>query len=230
MPAAQRVRTEDLLANLPLFREASPEEIARIAAGSREIRATRGEVLFQKGDPCDGIHIVVYGQVKLAFASPAGAEKVVEIIGRGQSFGEAFMFMERPYGVYAQALADSLLIFVSRAAIFSELDRDPGFARRMIAGLSRRLHALLADLEAYSLHSGAQRIVGYLLNAGPEGDEAAGATLRLPVGKSVLASRLNLTPEHFSRILHELAAAGLIEVDGRNVTIRDIDRLRSYPG
>ena len=141
-----QIKLQSFLANLPLFRELNPEEIDRLALGTREIYAARGEILFHKGDPCVGFHVVVYGQVKLAFSSPHGAEKVVDIIGQGQSFGEALMFMERPYIVYAQTLADSMLVHVSKETVFAELDRDPRFARKMIAGLSSRLHALVRDV------------------------------------------------------------------------------------
>jgi len=44
----------------------------------------------------------------------------------------------------------------------------------------------------------------------------------------VVASRLNMTPEHFSRVLHELSSAGLIEVDGRTVRIIDLEGLRGF--
>jgi CRP-like cAMP-binding protein len=50
------------------------------------------------------------------------------------------------------------------------------------------------------------------------------------VSKAIVASRLNLTPEHFSRILHELSERGLIRVDGRDVHIDDVARLRAYEG
>ncbi|HEX6528618.1 MAG TPA: helix-turn-helix domain-containing protein, partial [Burkholderiales bacterium] len=60
----------------------------------------------------------------------------------------------------------------------------------------------------------------------PEDAASGAAELRLTPGKSVLASRLNMTPEHFSRILHELAAEGLIEVNGRSIRVPDIARLR----
>lgn len=56
------------------------------------------------------------------------------------------------------------------------------------------------------------------------------AQLTLPTSKGVIASRLNLTLEHFSRILHELTAAGLIAIDGRTVPILDLERLRTYEG
>jgi CRP-like cAMP-binding protein len=221
-----QIKLQSFLANLPLFRELDPEEIDRLALGTREIYATRGEILFHKGDPCGGFHVVVYGQVKLAFSSPHGAEKVVDIIGQGQSFGEALMFMDRPYIVYAQALADSMLVQVSKDTVFAELDRDPKFARKIIAGLSSRLHVLLRDLEGYCLSSGAQRVIGYLLRDEEAAVEGPSLTVTLPVSKGVLASRLNLTPEHFSRILHELSEAGLISVEGRNVHILDIEKLR----
>ncbi len=224
-----QIKLQSFLANLPLFRELTPEEIDRLALGTREIYAARGEILFHKGDPCIGFHVVVYGQVKLAFSSPQGAEKVVDIIGQGQSFGEALMFMDRPYIVYAQTLADSMLVHVSKQTVFAELDSDPKFARKMIAGLSSRLHALVRDLEGYCLSSGAQRVIGYLLR---DEQEAAATgpslTVTLPVSKGVLASRLNLTPEHFSRILHDLADARLISVEGRNVHILNIEKLRAF--
>ncbi len=115
------------------------------------------------------------------------------------------------------------------SVVFREIDSEPTFARRMLAGLSRRLHGLVNDVEAYSLRSGTQRVIGFLLQGRP-GDESGENAVQivLPTNKNIIASRLNLTPEHFSRILHELAAASLIEVDGRNVHVLDLAGLRKY--
>jgi CRP-like cAMP-binding protein len=225
------LKTQAFLRNLPLFRELAPEEIDRVSVGTRELRVQRGDILFQKGDPTRGFYIVVYGQVKLLFVTPNGDEKVIEIMGPGQSFGEALMFMEKPYIVTAHALADSMLLHVSKEVVFEEIDRDPKFARRMIAGLSRRLHHLISDVESYSLRSATQRVIGYLLQPDHDDDEAHGRTMvTLPAAKSVIASRLNITPEHFSRILHELTEAQLIEVTGRTMRILEIEKLRTYDG
>jgi len=217
------------LANLPLFRELAPEQLDRMATHTRQVRAARGEILFHRGDPVSGFHAIVYGQVKLAFVSAGGDEKVVEILGPGQSFGEAVMFMRRPHVVTAQALADSLLLYVEREVVFDEIKSDPDFAARMIAGLSRRLHQLVGDLEAYSMRSGTERVIGYLLSTGAEGVPDKGeCAVTLPTTKGVVASRLNLTQEHFSRILHDLTTAGLIKVQGRTVHIVDVERLRGH--
>jgi CRP-like cAMP-binding protein len=223
----QSINIEALLSHVPLFNGLAPDEISRIARGTREINAARGDILFHKGDISNGFHLIVYGQVKLAFTSPQGGEKVVDILTQGQSFGEAVMFMERPYMVYAQALTDTLLMHLSKAVILEELDNDPKLGRKMIAGLSMRLHHLITDVESYSLHSGRQRIIGYLLRENLENNEKS-VTVVLPTNKGVIASRLNLTQEHFSRILHELSENGLIIVDGRKIHIPDVERLRQY--
>jgi len=218
---APAIKVQAFLANLPMFSEMSPPELDRVAAGTQAQYAAKGDVVVRTGDPCVGFHVVVYGQVKLGFTSPQGVEKVVEIVRPGSSFGEALMFLDKPYIVSAQALADSMLLHVAKRTVLEELERDPGFARR-----TRKLHGLVRDVEAYTLRSGAERVIGYLLRDVPDGLLEGAAEVSLTPGKSVIASRLNMTPEHFSRILHDLAASGLIEVEGRLVRIRDLARLR----
>jgi CRP-like cAMP-binding protein len=216
-----------LLARLPLFSTLTAPQIAPLAAAARKRNLVRGEMLFQKGDPAKGFFVVVSGQVKLAFPSVQGNEKVVEIIGPRQSFGEAVMFMDKPFPVFAQALVDTVLLFIGRDALFRLLESDPTFARCMLAGLSMRLHSLIADVESYSMRSSAQRVIGYLLQqSAHDADDVF--ELTLPTSKQVIASRLNLTPETFSRILHDLVEASLIEVDGRQITVPDIRRLRQF--
>ena len=92
----------------------SPRKLPALPVDTREVHALRGDILFHKGDTATGFHLIVYGQVKLAFTSAQGGEKVVDILGQGQSFGEAVMFMDKPYMVYAQALSDSLLLHISK--------------------------------------------------------------------------------------------------------------------
>jgi CRP-like cAMP-binding protein len=220
------------LARLPLFADAGEDALRNLGAGSALRPFERGQLVFQQGDACEHFHVVAGGQVKLFVVSPAGQEKIVEIIGPGGSFAEALMFLGKPCMVSAQALVDTLLVSVSRRAVMAELSRDPQLALRMLAGLSRRLHGLVHDVQAYALQNGVQRVIGYLLNQREVDDCASGEciTVSLPVSKSALASRLSLTPEYFSRVLRELEDARLIEVDRRDIHILDARRLAAYPG
>lgn len=213
-----------IIARLPLFQELSDEELAAVASGTREKRLARGEMLFQKGDLPRGFFLILAGQVKLAFPSVQGNEKVVEILGPRQTFGEAVMFMDRPYPIFAEALVESLLLHISNATVVDLLSRDLTFARKLLAGMSIRLHSLIQDVESYSLRSSTQRVIGYLLQlAGDASGEAAGKEVEigLPTSKQIIASRLNLTPETLSRVFHDLTERGLIRVSGKQITIVD---------
>jgi CRP/FNR family transcriptional regulator, dissimilatory nitrate respiration regulator len=226
MSRGPAIKTQAFLANQPMFADMSAAELDRLAAFTAPVSLVKGASLFQCGDPCTGFHVMVYGQVKLGFMSPEGVEKVVEIMRAGQSFGEALMFLDQPYIVYAQALCDSMVLHVAKQAVVEGLATDPAFARRMLAGLSRRLHGLVRDVEAYSLRSSQQRVVGYLI-AEVENGAGGACEVQLTPGKGTIASRLNMTPEHFSRILHDLCAAGLIDMNGRAIRIHDVARLRA---
>ena len=218
-----------ILSRLPLFQELAPDQIAVLETACRERRLSKGEMLFQKGDLLKGFYVVVFGQIKLAFPSSQGNEKVMQIVGPRQSFGEAIMFLGRPCPIFAEGLVDSLLLHINSGPVFDLLETDPLFARRMLAGLSMRLHSLVQDVETYSLRSSAQRVVGYLLQQCPQEGACEGTfDISLPTSKQVIASRLNLTPETLSRIFHDLTVNGLIGVSGKQITINNVKRLREF--
>lgn len=215
---------------LPLFSDLDAAEVERLATGCQLRRFARGEMVFRMGEPCESFHIVVVGQVKLFVLSPSGQEKVIELVAPGHSFAEALMFLGKPCMVNAQALTDSLVLTVQRQTVLDELQRDARFALRMLAGLSRRLHGLVHDVQAYSLQSGVQRVIGYLLRDQGVNEGGEAVTVSLPVSKATVASRLSLTPEYFSRVLRELEQAKLIEIDKRDIHILDVGRLAAYQG
>lgn len=210
----------DVLGALPLFSRLSAGQLDRVVAGTRPVELGRGQVLFFAGDPCDAFFAVVSGQMKLTLSNPEGLEKVLEIISAGETFGEAVMFAGRPYPVTATALLRTTLITIKASVVLELVEVDTMFARRMLAGMAMRLHTMINDVEDISLHTATQRVVGLLLSLA--GDHpTAGTVVTLPAGKAVVASRLSLKPETFSRTLHDLTAAGLIDVDGAHITVRD---------
>lgn len=225
MPNTTPLDIPSLLRRIPLFSELSEADIQLVARYTRERQVARGEVLFQRGDLPHGFYFVVSGQVKLAFSSSQGTEKVVEIIGPMQSFGEAVMFMNHPYPVFAEALSETVLVHVGQAVVSELIDQDSTFARKLLAGMAIRLHGLIQDVETYSLRSSTQRVIGYLLQVA---DNDAPCEIALPTSKQVIASRLNLTPETLSRIFHDLSDAGLVTVQGKHITLHDPARLARY--
>jgi CRP/FNR family transcriptional regulator, dissimilatory nitrate respiration regulator len=221
-------RIEEVLRTVPLFGELGEREIARFAQRAVVVEASRGTVIFRQGDPCAALHVVGHGQIKLSFQSGNGGEKVVELIGAGLSFGEAALFLGESHLVTAEAISYARVVQLPKEAVLDEIRHNPDFSRHVIGELSRRLYERTRDLEVYVLRSGTQRVIAYLLNQVTDGTGDSGAAVALPAHKYIIASRLNLTHEHFSRILRALARASLIEVNGRNISISDVDRLRAY--
>lgn len=232
-----------LLAGVPIFRGIPAEGIERLVAATSQYRFVRGGLIFRKGEQCNGLYFLVYGRAKVFFLSQQGGEKILEILDPGSTFCEATLFGGGDYLAHAESLTECLLLHVSKDAVLSEVGQVPGLATNVIESLSRKLLARNADIETYSLHSGRQRVVQHLLGKAAETDEflhghvatAGGEAVnqtepRMVVNllprKSDIASRLNLTHEHFSRILHELSSCGLIGIDKRTVHIRDVERLR----
>lgn len=219
------------LAVLPLFAGLPDADLqGMVRDGVTALRLERGAMLLHAGDACDAVHLVVTGHVKLYTVASHGAEKVFELVGAGQSIGDTLIFNPQPYSFSAQALTEALVLRVPAALLTAQVRRDPAFALRLLAGASQRIEGLLRDVESYCLHSGAHRVVGYLLEqGGADGQGSAEPiTVSLPVSKANVAARLSLTPEYFSRVLRELEDEGLIQICRRDIRIMQPRRLARY--
>jgi CRP-like cAMP-binding protein len=215
------------LAGVSLFAGLDVSARRRLAEGAELREFSGGDVICREGDPGTGLHLVTRGQVKLLLQAGNGHEKVFDLISAGASFGEPSLYTEQPHQVTAQAITETQLIHISRAEMLKVLRETPELALRVINGLASRIYRRTHDLKSYMLMSGTQRVICYLLHEVPfEAEGAAEVAVTLPVRKGLIASRLNLTQEHFSRILHELAVATLIRVEGQRVHIRDVGQLR----
>ena len=215
---------EDILAELPMFRQVGPVQLHKLARHAELRRAAKDTLLYERGDPATGCYALASGLVKLSMHAADGAEKVLRLVGPGETFAESVMFDRQPHPVNAIVLADSKLVFLPAQSLYDLLDHDRSFARAMLGSLSQRIHMLIADIEAYSLSSGTQRIAAFLHSLA-DPSEPAPARVRLPANKTVIASRLGITKETFSRLLHDLTVQGLVEVSRRDIALLDPQRL-----
>lgn len=214
------------LSGFYMFSELQPAQIDQLANGTRLLDIARGGTLFNRGDRAHGFYLLLEGQIKLGVISPQGDEKVIGLIQPGQSFGEAVLFLERSFPIYAQATVDSKVLLITREAIFDILDNDVTVVRRMLAGISARNRQLVNDIESISLQNSTQRLIGYLLQMST--DSPNPGRLLLPASKLTIASMLNITPETLSRVMLRLNSAGLIEVNGKEIVITNVDGLRNF--
>ncbi len=210
-----------LLAEVPVFTGVDFTAAGEAVRTNARVDLQRDEILFRQGDVSTGFYYVRSGRVRLTVGARAGATTTVEIIGEGETFGEAVVFLEQPYPVTATALTEAELYFISSAMVNAMLARDPRTARRLLANLSMRNHRLIADVAALTLESAASRVCEYLLRQCPTPRPSHPVHIALEDAKHVVADRLSLTPESFSRALRRLSERGQVVVRGRSIIIRN---------
>jgi CRP-like cAMP-binding protein len=217
------------LRRLPLLAELEDAQLERMRVSRRTIELAAGETLFHMGDRSAHFYYLDSGAIKLFRVSPAGQEKIVEIIRPGQTFAEAVMFFTRPlYPVNAQALADSVLTAFDSGVFLEMLHESPETCLRLLGTLSIRLHQRVNEIDALSLQNATLRVVNFLLGRLPEAGTRDGErVIELEAAKKDIAGRLSIQPETFSRVLHALTESGAIEVEGRRIRVKDEQALRS---
>ena len=186
-------------------------------------------MLFEKGDFAQRFYLVRNGQMTLFQSSPEGNEKIVDIIEAGQTFAEAVMFMEgHQYPVNAMAAVDSELFYFDNASFLKELEKSIGLCFALMADMSARLKVLINEISTLTIYNAKHRLISYLL--GNINDIQDQPVIKLTASKTMIASRLSITPETFSRILSTLKKEGLIRIEDESITLLQPDKLKESIG
>jgi CRP-like cAMP-binding protein len=213
---------QGLLPRLRMFWGVQPASLGPLMKQCWVLSVPRGTHVVQSGARLPGVFAVAFGSVKLSLRGDDAEERVVSLVSPGQTFGEAKALLGRAARSDATALTETKLVVIPSAAILSLMDRDPRFARALVFLLAERTLDLLGEVES-AMQRGAQRLATYLgALAETDGNGASEhCTVRLPVSKTLIAARLGVKKETFSRLLRDLAGRGLIEVERREVRILD---------
>lgn len=210
-----------LLGQLPMFRRTPRPQLAALAQHARSVQVAAGAIIARRGEALPGLMVVRYGLVKLSLKGDT--EKVLRLVGPGDTFGEAVLFLEQVLPVDVTALADTALLVVPTAPLLELFDRDPRFGRGLLASLCQRMHGLVVDFEASTVHGARERLAAYIDSLVPAG--TVPPTAHLPAAKGVVAARLGMTKETLSRLLRNFMDEGLIAVVRRDIQLLDRERL-----
>ncbi|HML43390.1 MAG: Crp/Fnr family transcriptional regulator [Hyphomicrobium zavarzinii] len=214
-----------IVRSTPLF-GTMPQEVAVSVIGNQTVTVHRkGEMLFQQGESANSFFVVLDGWVKLYRVTPDGAEAVVGVFRRGETFAEGAMFIGGRYPVSAEVVTSSRLLRIDGQTLRRRIREQPDLALSMLASSSYHLKALVEQIEHIKLLSAPQRIADFLLRLCPVRE--GGCTIELPYEKALIANRLGMKPESLSRALGKLRPLG-VSVDRENVTIVDIALLKQF--
>jgi CRP-like cAMP-binding protein len=213
---------EAVLKQTAMFSALDDSALEEFLAGCRVLRQAPGSQIFRPTERAERFFVVLAGRVKIFKLSPRGEEQILHLYGSGETFGEAAMWANINYPAFADTLADTTLLAISRKTLRDAVARSPDLAMAMLAGLSEKLREFNRLIEQLSLKEVPARLAGVLL---AEARKSGSNRIRLTQSKRELASQIGTVPETLSRALGKLKAGGLIEVKGPRITILDRDRL-----
>lgn len=202
-----------------LFEGLPSEQTEALAAIAIEKSFQRGENIFFEGDKGIGFYMVGEGRVKIFKVSFAGKEHILHIFGPGEPFGEVPVFHGQPFPATAEALEKTATIFFPRDKFVRLVEAHPSLALNMLAVLSQRLRRFAQQIENLSLKEVPARLAGYLLYLSEE--QGRSHEVELDISKGQLASLLGTIPETLSRIFAKMSDEGLIQVNGRKISLLD---------
>ncbi|MCK5716107.1 MAG: Crp/Fnr family transcriptional regulator [Thiomargarita sp.] len=219
---------DDELRKLYLFSCINDEQFNQIKQSLRYVTLTEGEYLFKHGQHAERFFMVKEGFVKLLRLSKEGSEKVFEVISPNQFFAEAIMFMPKSkYPVTAQAIGNCTLLCFDNKTFIKILKESSETCFRLMSLMSKYLHLWLNEIDNLTLQNATYRLINYLLYQIPIHEQEQ-YEFQFPIPKNVIASRISIKPETFSRILHDLSNEGLIMVKGKTINIYNVEKLRVY--
>ena len=206
-----------------LFSKMSELQIDSVSQFSQLQKLSDGQLLFNQSDKVTSFYLVVSGKIKLFRMSLDGQEKIIEIVKAGETFAEALIFTNQiGYPVSSAALSDTILISINANNFQEMLRGSTETCLLMLGSLSFHLRKLIKEIDTITLHSGTCRVASYLIQEMSEDKN----NFTLDTAKNVIAARLSVKPETFSRIIKDLKNQGILTIDGNYITVHDIDALK----
>ena len=221
MDKKSALRSCRLFVGLPEYNIEELDSIAHPRAFSKD------EIIFADGEEGEGFYVVIEGRVKIYKLGVDGREQILHFVGEGDPFAEITLFADTAYPAFAKAVTDTQTLFFRRDDFKALVRKDPQLSLNMIAILSKHLRRFAVLVEELSLKDVPARVARYLLNLMP-GDGWGGEGVKqveLDTSKTELAQRLGTISETISRTLGKMKANGLIDIDGKKITILDEEML-----
>ena len=219
---------DSIIARIPLFERMSPEEREELRGMMSQTTLRRGEVLFNEGDSGDRLYILITGKVNLAHTSVDGRENLLSVLAPGEVVGELTLFDPGPRSTTATAVATTELLALEHNQLMGFIDSHPTLAKDMLRALAvrlRRTNIALADL-VFSDVPG--RVAKALLDLAERFGAPTEDGIHVPhdLTQEELAQLVGASRETINKSLAEFVSRGWIRLEGRAVTLIDVERLK----
>lgn len=219
------------LSSIPLFNPCSAKEIEDLLEGAVPERHGKGYLLFSYGAEAQRYYVIKSGWIKLYRETLDGAQAIIDVLPQKHIFGETAIFEDNAYPYSAEVVENAEILSLPLKKLKNLIENNPKFALSMLTSMARYRRHQDLEIEHRSLQNAPQRIGCFILRLTPahtEPQQKGPITIHLPYDKTMIAARLGMQPETFSRALSKLRQATNIDVRGSTIEIADLESLIGF--
>lgn len=215
------------LGNTALFRGASPEEIRRMLDCLRAEKRSyhRGQTIYHAGDIIHSMGVVLSGSVSIENDDVWGNKSVLDKVGPGQVFGEAYACVpDEPLMISVVATEAAKILFLNMDRVLQLCPHTCAFHGRLIQNLLTISSRKNLNLSRRIFHTSAKSIRGRLLSYLSYQARSSGSrSFSIPFNRQQLADYLNVDRSALSNELSKMQRDGLIRVERNHFTVIGIE-------
>jgi CRP/FNR family cyclic AMP-dependent transcriptional regulator len=131
---ARRDAFIDHLQQVPLFAACSRKDLQLVARRAEDVRVAGGKTLVSEGETGHEFFVILEGTAKVSRQG-----RKVASIGPGAAFGELALLEKAPRNATVTAETDMELVVLGQREFAGLVDEVPGFARKLLTGMAKRL-------------------------------------------------------------------------------------------
>jgi CRP-like cAMP-binding protein len=228
-------RVVELLRSMDLFSDLDDSELSKIARLLKEHKVSENEVIFNQGDPGDGLYIILQGRVRIATTDSFGRERVLAFYGPGEFFGDMAVLTGAPRSASASASADGRLLQLRKDDFDVLVATNVGVMRAMMRVMVERQAAMNTRVtqEVGATQGDVRGQVTVLFSPrGGAGQTVLATNLGVALAEltpdRVVAVDLDLLFGHMALLLDLVPRTGLAAITPAAIRALDRDNLAYY--
>jgi CRP-like cAMP-binding protein len=175
----------------------------------------KDQIVYMQGDLADSVFYVQSGKVKKTVASEQGKEAVVALLGTGDFFGEGCLTGQPLRLATVSAMAECVIVRITKAEITRVIHEEPAFAELFIAHLLARNSRVEQDLVDQLFNSSEKRLARILLLLANFGKEGRPEPILATISQETLAEMIGTTRARVSFFMNRFRKLGLIDYNGQ---------------
>jgi len=232
----ERVNEANAAARVSFFSKLSQADIEQLTGILKARKYAPNSAVFFQGDPSDSLYIVLKGSVKVTQASEDGHEKILDILGAGEIFGELAMLDGHPRSATVTTCEATELAAISRKDLREFVSTRPEILWKVMESLCERVRKTSTDMLELSSREVPYRLLAALSQLTEKfGKTAADGSCLISenFGLNDLVAMVGSSREVVSRLLHRYQEEGLVEMGKDKLIIPDpkaLTRALEYSG